>query len=178
VLALASLALTPRAVRAGNAFSWAPIAEVAKLFAGIFFTIIPLLAMLQAGRAGALAGVVALVTDPVTGAPRHAMYFWATGILSAFLDNAPTYLVFFNLAGGDAGTLMGAAKTTLASISAGAVYFGAFTYVGNAPNFMIKAIAEDRSGCRGSSPILAGPRWSCCRSSLCRAGCSSDASSP
>ena len=143
-LAAASLALTPRGIRASNAFSWAPIAEVAKLFAGIFLTIIPLLAMLQAGRAGALAGVVALVTDHATGEPRDMMYFWATGILSAFLDNAPTYLVFFNLAGGDAITLMGPAKATLVAISAGAVYFGALTYVGNAPNFMIKAIAEDR----------------------------------
>jgi Na+/H+ antiporter NhaD/arsenite permease-like protein len=143
-LALASLALTPRDVRASNAFSWAPIAEVAKLFAGIFFTIIPLLAMLQAGRDGALAGMVALVTDSATGEPRQAMYFWMTGLLSALLDNAPTYLVFFNLAGGDAATLMGSAGMTLASISAGAVYFGALTYLGNAPNFMIKAIAEDR----------------------------------
>ena len=143
-LAGASLALTPRTLRESNGFSWAPIAEVAKLFAGIFLTIIPVLAMLQAGRAGALFGIVALVTDPSTGEPRHAMYFWATGFLSAFLDNAPTYLVFFNLAGGDATILMGAAKPTLAAISAGAVYFGALTYVGNAPNFMIKAIAEDR----------------------------------
>ncbi len=143
-LAVASLALTPRGVRASNAFSWAPIVEVAKLFGGIFFTIIPLLAMLQAGRDGALAGLVALVTDNATGEPRHAMYFWMTGLLSALLDNAPTYLVFFNLAGGDAATLMGAAGMTLASISAGAVYFGALTYLGNAPNFMIKAIAEDR----------------------------------
>jgi Na+/H+ antiporter NhaD/arsenite permease-like protein len=144
ILAVASLAWTPGVLRESNAFSWAPIAEVAKLFAGIFLTIIPVLAMLKAGRAGALAGVVALVTDPSTDAPRHAMYFWATGLLSAFLDNAPTYLVFFNLAGGDATTLMGPARSTLAAISAGAVYFGALTYVGNAPNFMIKAIAEDR----------------------------------
>jgi Na+/H+ antiporter NhaD/arsenite permease-like protein len=67
-----------------------------------------------------------------------------TGLLSAFLDNAPTYLVFFNLAGGDPTALMGPLRTTLAMISAGAVYFGALTYVGNAPNFMIKAIAESR----------------------------------
>jgi len=85
-----------------------------------------------------------VVTDNATGEPRHAMYFWMTGLLSALLDNAPTYLVFFNLAGGDAATLMGAARTALAAISAGAVYFGALTYLGNAPNFMIKAIAEDR----------------------------------
>ncbi|MEP6943787.1 MAG: sodium:proton antiporter [Betaproteobacteria bacterium] len=145
LLALAGLSiwLTPRAVREANAFNWAPIAEVAKLFAGIFLTVIPVIAMLQAGRHGALAAVVALVTD-AEGAPRWVMYFWTTGFLSAFLDNAPTYLVFFNLAGGDAATLMGPLAPTLAMISAGAVYFGALTYVGNAPNFMVKAIAEER----------------------------------
>ena len=144
VLALLSLWLTPRAVRAANVFNWAPIAEVAKLFAGIFLTIIPVLVALQAGQQGPLHYVVDLVTDPVTGAPRHLVYLWMTGVLSAFLDNAPTYLVFFNLAGGDAATLMGPLKPTLTMISAGAVYFGALTYVGNAPNFMIKAIAEER----------------------------------
>jgi Na+/H+ antiporter NhaD/arsenite permease-like protein len=144
VLALLSLWLTPRAVRAANAFNWGPIAEVAKLFAGIFLTIIPVIAILQAGRQGELHDVVDLVTDPVTGAPHHLMYLWITGLLSAFLDNAPTYLVFFNLAGGDATTLMGPLKPTLTMISAGAVYFGALTYVGNAPNFMVKAIAEER----------------------------------
>jgi len=144
VLALVSLAVTPRAVRAANAFSWAPIAEVAKLFAGIFLTIIPVIAMLHAGREGALGAVAELVSDEASGAPRHVMYFWTTGVLSAFLDNAPTYLVFFNLAGGDPVALMGPLRRTLAAVSAGAVYFGALTYVGNAPNFMIKAIAEER----------------------------------
>jgi Na+/H+ antiporter NhaD/arsenite permease-like protein len=72
------------------------------------------------------------------------MYFWATGILSSFLDNAPTYLVFFNTAGGDAATLMTTYATTLAAISAGAVFMGANTYIGNAPNLMVKAIAESR----------------------------------
>ena len=72
------------------------------------------------------------------------MVFWVTGVLSAFLDNAPTYLVFFNLAGGDAAQLMGPLSLTLEAISMGAVYFGALTYIGNAPNFMIKAVAEDR----------------------------------
>jgi len=143
-LALLSLWLTPRAVRVANAFNWAPIAEVAKLFAGIFLTIIPVIAALQAGHRGALYELVDLVTDPATGAPHHIMYLWVAGLLSAFLDNAPTYLVFFNLAGGDAATLMGPLKPTLTMISAGAVYFGALTYVGNAPNFMIKAIAEER----------------------------------
>jgi Na+/H+ antiporter NhaD/arsenite permease-like protein len=143
-LALVSIALTPRAVRDANTFKWEPIAEVAKLFAGIFLTIIPVIAVLQAGSVGTLRGVVDLVTDTTTGQPRQLMYFWMTGLLSAFLDNAPTYLVFFNLAGGDPTALMGPLRTTLAMISAGAVYFGALTYVGNAPNFMIKAIAESR----------------------------------
>jgi Na+/H+ antiporter NhaD/arsenite permease-like protein len=142
-LALASLALTPTAVREHNQFHWGPIVEVVKLFAGIFLTIIPVLAILGAGRNGALAGVIELVVDPA-GHPRNAMVFWTAGLLSAFLDNAPTYLVFFNLAGGNAETLMGPLKATLAALSMGAVYFGALTYVGNAPNFMIKAIAEDR----------------------------------
>jgi Na+/H+ antiporter NhaD/arsenite permease-like protein len=71
-------------------------------------------------------------------------FFWATGLLSSFLDNAPTYLVFFNLAGGDAQQLMGPMASTLLAISAGAVFMGANTYIGNAPNFMVKAIAEER----------------------------------
>ena len=71
------------------------------------------------------------------------MYFWSTGVLSSFLDNAPTYLVFFNAAGGDPQALMGPLATTLTAISAGAVFMGANTYIGNAPNFMVKAIAEE-----------------------------------
>jgi Na+/H+ antiporter NhaD/arsenite permease-like protein len=143
LLGCASLALTPATIRAHNQFHWAPIVEVAKLFAAIFVTIFPVLAMLEAGRAGALSGVFDLVTDGA-GNPKNAMVFWTTGLLSAFLDNAPTYLVFFNLAGGDAAKLMGEHARSLAALSMGAVYFGALTYIGNAPNFMIKAIAEDR----------------------------------
>ena len=142
-LGIASLALTPAAVREHNQFHWGPIVEVAKLFAGIFLTIIPVIAILGAGRDGALAGLIHLLVDPA-GNLRNTMIFWTTGLLSAFLDNAPTYLVFFNLAGGNAQTLMGPLKTTLEALSMGAVYFGALTYIGNAPNFMIKAIAEDR----------------------------------
>ncbi|WP_179402557.1 sodium:proton antiporter [Burkholderia guangdongensis] len=143
VVALASLAFTPRSAREGNAFNWAPIDEVAKLFAGIFVTIAPVIVILRAGADGAFAPIVHLVTGP-DGRPVDAMYFWATGLLSSFLDNAPTYLVFFNLAGGDAPTLMTAGATTLAAISAGAVFMGANSYIGNAPNFMVKAIAEAR----------------------------------
>jgi hypothetical protein len=75
---------------------------------------------------------------------RWRRYFWFTGVLSSFLDNAPTYLVFFNLAGGDPVALMGPMATTLAAISAGAVFMGAMTYIGNAPNFMVKSIAKSR----------------------------------
>ncbi len=143
VLAGLSLWLTPVKSRLHHGFSWAPIVEVAKLFAGIFATIIPAIAVLRAGTSGALAPLVRLVSTP-DGQPVDAMYFWLTGLLSSFLDNAPTYLVFFNLAGGDPVQLMTDYATTLAAISAGAVFMGANTYIGNAPNFMVKAIAEER----------------------------------
>jgi Na+/H+ antiporter NhaD/arsenite permease-like protein len=142
-LALVSLWTTPAAIREHNQFHWAPIVEVAKIFAAIFVTIFPVLAMLEAGPDGPLGRVIALVGDS-EGNLDNLRLFWMTGVLSAFLDNAPTYLVFFNLAGGDAQALMGPLAATLAAISMGAVYFGALTYIGNAPNFMIKAIAEDR----------------------------------
>jgi len=138
-----SLWSTPKSARAGNDFSWGPIVEVAKLFAGIFITIIPVIAMLRAGEAGAFGAVVRAVTGP-DGQPVDAMYFWITGLLSSFLDNAPTYLVFFNTASGDAHTLMTTLSSTLAAISAGAVFMGANSYIGNAPNMMVKAIAEER----------------------------------
>ncbi|SEP77335.1 transporter, UIT6 family [Faunimonas pinastri] len=140
-IALLSLVLTPKATREANGFEWGPIAEVAKLFAGIFITIIPALAILKAGQEGALSGLLDLLTN-ARGEPSNAMYFWLTGILSSFLDNAPTYLVFFNAAGGDAQHLMGPLVKTLEAISIGAVFMGANTYIGNAPNFMVKAIAE------------------------------------
>jgi Na+/H+ antiporter NhaD/arsenite permease-like protein len=140
MIALASLRLTPEEHREANGFSWEPIVEVAKLFAGIFVTIIPVMAMLQAGRNGAFAWLLAAITEP-DGKPLEVPYFWLTGMLSAFLDNAPTYLVFFELASGDAQKLMGPLAGTLASISMGAVYMGALTYIGNAPNFMVYAIA-------------------------------------
>lgn len=138
-----SWGLTTREIREGNGFSWGPIVEVAKLFAGIFITIIPAIAILKAGTGGSLGSVVALVTDS-QGQPNNAMYFWLAGGLSSFLDNAPTYLVFFNTAGGNAEQLMGPLSLTLTAISAGAVFMGANTYIGNAPNFMVKAIAEER----------------------------------
>ena len=138
-----SIRITPASVHHDNQFSWGPMQEVAKLFAGIFLTIIPVIAMLRAGVDGPFGGVVAAVTRP-DGSPDPAMYFWATGFLSSFLDNAPTYLVFFNTAGGDAKALMTTFAPTLAAISAGSVFMGANSYIGNAPNMMVKAIAEDR----------------------------------
>jgi Na+/H+ antiporter NhaD/arsenite permease-like protein len=138
-----SMRFTAPGIRRANHFEWGPIVEVGKLFAGIFLTIIPVIAILRAGSAGAMAPLVALVTAP-GGEPNNAMYFWMTGALSSFLDNAPTYLVFFNLAGGDAQTLMGPLSTTLTAISAGAVFMGANTYIGNAPNFMVMAVSKSR----------------------------------
>jgi Na+/H+ antiporter NhaD/arsenite permease-like protein len=143
VIALLSLWLTPDEHRAANGFSYEPIREVAILFAGIFTCIIPVLAMLQAGHDGAFAGLLRAVTTP-DGLPHDMAYFWLTGLLSGILDNAPTYLVFFELAGGDAATLMTTHARTLAAISMGAVYMGALTYIGNAPNFMIYAIATEQ----------------------------------
>ncbi len=143
IVTLLSLRLTPASAHENNQFNWAPMQEVAKLFAAIFLTIIPVIAMLKAGVDGPFAAVIRAVTLP-DGSPNNAMYFWATGALSSFLDNAPTYLVFFNTAGGDPQVLMNALAPTLIAISAGAVFMGANTYIGNAPNLMVKAIAEDR----------------------------------
>jgi Na+/H+ antiporter NhaD/arsenite permease-like protein len=142
VIALVSLRLTPVEHRNANGFTWEPIREVAKLFAGIFICIAPVLAMLQAGERGAFAWLLALASDG--GRPHNLAYFWLSGSLSAFLDNAPTYLVFFELAGGNASDLMGPLADTLVAISIGASSMGALTYIGNAPNLMIYAIAVER----------------------------------
>ena len=140
---MVSLKLTREEHREANGFTWDPILEVAILFAGIFACIVPVLAMLDAGREGAFSWLLAAVTDR-EGSPHQVAYFWLTGLLSAFLDNAPTYRVFFELAGGDARELMAGLAGTLAAISMGAVYMGAMTYIGNAPNLMIYAIALER----------------------------------
>ncbi len=148
-----SLVTTKKMLREANGFNWFPIQEVAYLFFGIFMTIIPALAILKAGADGALAGLVTAVQEPW-------QYFWVTGGLSSFLDNAPTYLTFFNAALGQLGMpesmvddMLGYADEaarnpdfikTLTAISAGAVFMGANTYIGNAPNFMVKSIAEEQ----------------------------------
>jgi Na+/H+ antiporter NhaD/arsenite permease-like protein len=156
-IALLSLRLVSAERRQANEFSWFPMLEVAKLFAGIFVTIIPALGVLRAGESGSLAFVVdALSRD---GAPVDHLYFWITGAVSSFLDNAPTYLVFFNTAGGDAEVLMGPLRSTLLAISAGAVFMGAMTYIGNAPNFMVRAIAVERGVAMPS--FFGYMLWSC-----------------
>ena len=146
ILGLASLWATPRELREENEFSWFPIVEVAYLFIGIFITMIPCLLLLKAGADGAFAFLINAVKEPW-----H--YFWVTGMLSAFLDNAPTYLTFFNTALGSfyAGLpeptsvplLMTERAVYLKAVSAGAVFFGACSYIGNAPNFMVRSIADE-----------------------------------
>jgi Na+/H+ antiporter NhaD/arsenite permease-like protein len=146
VMGLLSLWTTKRAVRKANEFTWFPITEVAYLFAGIFMTIIPALAILKAGSEGALAPMLRMIREPV-----H--YFWVVGTLSSFLDNAPTYLTFLNSALGQfhagmpelqaVGALIRDQEIYLKAIATGAVFMGANTYIGNAPNFMVKSIAEE-----------------------------------
>jgi len=162
VLTLLSLLLSSRETRLFNVFTWDPILEVAKLFAAIFVTVIPVLAILGLGTAGALSSIVNLVTS--NGEPVNIAYFWLSGLLSSFLDNAPTYLVFFHLAGADPVLLMTTQAKTLAAISAGSVFMGALTYIGNAPNFLVKSMAETKSirmpsffGYIGWSLVILGP---------------------
>lgn len=143
LISITSMVITPKQIRSSNQFSWEPIIEVAKLFLGIFITIFPLLTILRAGSEGAFSSVISLVHNH-QHEPVNRMYFWLTGLLSAFLDNAPTYLIFFNLADGNASVLMDSLSGTLLAISMGSVFMGAFTYIGNAPNFMIKSIAAQQ----------------------------------
>jgi len=146
VILFISVKITPKALRDENEYTWDPILEVAYLFFGIFITMAPVLAILKAGEAGALGFITAAVSQPT-----H--YFWVTGALSSFLDNAPTYLTFFNTALGQfypgmaepeaVALLLQEHPVYLLAISAGAVFFGANTYIGNAPNFMVRSIAEE-----------------------------------
>lgn len=149
VLTIISLKITSKEIREANNFNWEPIIEVAKLFAGIFLTIVPVITILEAGSQGAF-GAVLDITHTADGQPINVVYFWVTAALSAFLDNAPTYLVFFKMAGAQAPEgltgaqyLMGdGMKATLLAISMGTVFTGPLTYIGNAPNFMVKSMAE------------------------------------
>jgi Na+/H+ antiporter NhaD/arsenite permease-like protein len=129
---------TRKSVHAANGFDFHPVVEVAVLFAGIFATMIPALAWLEHGGSALLGGH-----------PSPGVFFWSTGTLSSVLDNAPTYLGFFRALQGVAGTaatppLLATHAPHLLAISFGAVFFGAATYIGNGPNFMVKAMAEQR----------------------------------
>ncbi len=131
-LGAASVWLTPAGLRRANRFSTGPIVEVAVVFLGLFLTMMPALDLLRA-RAGEL------------GVQAPWQFFWATGLLSSVLDNAPTYLAFLALAQGLGGPaeVVGVSHAVLEAISVGAVAMGANTYIGNAPNFMVRAIAEE-----------------------------------
>jgi Na+/H+ antiporter NhaD/arsenite permease-like protein len=125
---------TKKELRAENGFTYHPIAEVAILFAGIFVTMQPALQLLTH-------------LGPEMGLSTPRQFFWASGLLSSFLDNAPTYLTFFTVAqslgGADLVANTGVAFGTLTAISLGAVLMGANTYIGNGPNFMVKAICDE-----------------------------------
>jgi Na+/H+ antiporter NhaD/arsenite permease-like protein len=136
---IASWKFTPSDIHKLNHFSWEPIKEVAFIFLGIFITVIPVLSMLKAGESGPLGVLLQFANSDQLS--RAQVYFWLTGIFSAFLDNAPTYLIFFNMAGMDAYQLMHENAATLAAISLGSVFMGAMTYIGNAPNFVVRSIA-------------------------------------
>ena len=138
-MAIASWKLTASTIHEANRFTWEPLSEVAIVFLGIFITVIPVLGMLKAGASGPLGGLIH--TANPNNIPDVRLYFWLTGVLSAILDNAPTYLIFFNMAGGEVSTLMTEKAQVLSAISLGAVFMGAMTYIGNAPNFMIRSIA-------------------------------------
>lgn len=147
VIIFISLKWTPKTLREENQFNWEPILEVAKIFLGIFFTITPVILILQSPEHPATKFIMSFAHDD-TGAPINIIYFWITTTLSAFLDNAPTYLVFFNMAMGDnpegVQYLMNTIPTTLLTISMATVFTGPLTYIANAPNFMIKSIAEQQ----------------------------------
>ncbi len=134
-----SLLLTRASVRRANEFSWHPMVEVAVIFAAIFITLVPVAAMVAAGPDGAAAPLFARL---FANGPNDHAFYWLTGGLSALLDNAPTYVVFFGLAGNNPTVLTTSLSGTLTAISLGAVFFGGMTYIGNAPNLMIKAIVE------------------------------------
>ena len=150
ILAILSWVYTSDRIRDENGYTWFPILEVAKLFAGIFITIIPAIIILKTGTKGKLNFLIEMLNTS-DGQPINTMYFWLTGLLSSVLDNAPTYLVFFNIAGINdsnipiADYLMHVIPDTLFAISMGAVFMGALTYIGNAPNFMVKSIAEENN---------------------------------
>ncbi|MDR1365578.1 MAG: sodium:proton antiporter [Holosporales bacterium] len=157
ILATVSLATTPKHIRHHNNFSFEPLKEVAELFVAIFLTLIPVEHILHMGADGSFGPLFAWLSQ--NGEISASKCFWLTGALSSVLDNAPTYLTFFHLAGGDPNYFMNNGMHVLKAISLGSVFFGALTYIGNAPNFMIKSIAQNYGY---KTPSFFGyMKWSC-----------------
>jgi len=138
IFALVSMKITPRSIREKNYFSFEPVKEVAELFAGIFITVTPIIHILHQGLNGELKFIFDWIAPD--GQFDASKCFWACGLLSAFLDNAPTFLIFFHLTSGDAIELMTTKANILTAISVATVFMGALTYIGNAPNLMVKSI--------------------------------------
>ena len=136
VIVIVSGRFTDFKIRERNAFTWDPMREVAKLFLGIFICLIPVIAILGAGKEGDFGFLIDLLNP--NGKPNNAIYFWVTGMLSTFLDNAPTFLVFFNIAGGNPEILMTTMSKTLLAVTCGTVFMGANTYISNAQNLMVR----------------------------------------
>jgi len=157
VMTALSLATTTKSLREENGFTYHPIAEVAILFAGIFVTMQPALVLLRE-------------SGPGLGLETPVHFFWASGSLSSFLDNAPTYLTFFTVAqsmgGADLVAATGVPEALLRAISLGSVFMGANTYIGNGPNFMVKSISDEAGfstpsffGYMAWSIGILGPIW-------------------
>ena len=141
IIAIISFKITPHTIRERNSFSFEPIKEIVTLFASIFITVTPIIAMLHQGTNGSLKFIFDWI------APNNEIIasrcFWASGLLSSILDNAPTFLIFFHMLSGNAIELMTVKANLLSAISISTVFMGAITYIGNAPNLMVKSISAN-----------------------------------
>jgi Na+/H+ antiporter NhaD/arsenite permease-like protein len=162
VISLISLKITPTEIRAKNDFSFAPIREIAELFAGIFVTVAPIIDILRQGMAGEFRRIFEWIAPG--GEYIAERCFWISGMLSAILDNAPTFLIFFHLTSGDPHMLMTVKSNILTAFSISTVFMGALTYIGNAPNLIVKSISIHHGvkvpsflGYMGWSILILGP---------------------
>lgn len=141
LIIVVSLLITPPSIREKNAFSLEPITEIINLFASIFITVTPIISMLHQGTEGPLKFIFDWIAPG--GTVVAAKCFWASGLLSSILDNAPTFLIFFHMLSGNAHELMTVKAQLLTAISISTVFMGAITYIGNAPNLMVRSIAAN-----------------------------------